>query len=172
MPTATKKLTFGGGVHPPHSKRLTENMPILPGPVPKTLSIPLSQHIGAPAKAVVEKRQEVTVGQVIAEAGGFVSAPVHSPVNGTVKDIALVSHTVLGRTPAVIINVDEENNEAKRPVYKQFDEKVSIDNFSVEQILDAIAQAGIVGMGGAGFPTRVKIEPKSDPKKHTMIAIR
>ena len=169
MPTAIKKLTFGGGVHPPHSKRLTENMPILPGPVPKTLALPLSQHIGAPAKAIVEKRQEVTVGQIIGEASGFVSAPVHSPVNGTVKDIALVSHAVLGRTMAVIINVDEENNEQKQPVYRQFDGKFNIDDFSVEKILDAIAEAGIVGMGGAGFPTRVKIEPKSDPKKHTMI---
>ena len=169
MPTAIKKLTFPGGVHPPHSKKLTENMPILGGPMPKTLAIPLSQHIGAPAKAVVEKKQEVTAGQVVGEAGGFVSASVHSPVNGTVKDIALVSHAVLGRTPAVIIDVDEENNEQKRPVYQEFDSKFSAEKYSVEQILEAIANAGIVGMGGAGFPTRVKIEPNSDPKKHTLI---
>ena len=96
-----KVFKFKGGVHPPDFKALTAEFPITAMPLPETLLVPLSQHIGAPCKAVVAKGDHVARGQVIGEAGGFVSAPVHSPVNGTVVKIDTAGNA-LGRTvPAI-----------------------------------------------------------------------
>ncbi|AQT67359.1 Nitrogen fixation protein RnfC [Anaerohalosphaera lusitana] len=106
---------------------------------------------------------------MIGTTDAFVSSPVHSPVNGTVKDIALRSHPVLGRTEAIVIDTDEENPGIKTPVADRFDASFDENKFTAQQIGDAIKNAGIVGMGGAGFPTRVKVEPDTEPKKHTML---
>lgn len=121
----------------------------------------LSQHIGAICTPLVNKKDAVTAGQLIANADAFVSAPLHSPVNGIVKDIALCSHPVLGRAQAIIIESSAEN-QPKQPYPARFDSTFDIAPFSAEQIFNAVRNAGIVGMGGAGFPTSVKI--KANPQ--------
>jgi electron transport complex protein RnfC len=151
--------TFPGGVHPPARKGLTEEGTIQPAAVPKQLCILLSQHLGAVCRPLVAKKEAVKAGQKIGEADAFVSAPVHSPVNGVVKEISLQPHPVLGRTEGIIIDVDAENTAAKEPRANQFSTDFDENQFSDEQILDAVQEAGIVGMGGAGFPTRVKLQP-------------
>jgi len=164
----TGRFSFPGGVHPPEEKQLSEDSRTKPGPVVKQVAVSLSQHIGAPCKPVVEKGQPVQVGDKVGDSDAFVSAPVHSPVNGKVKEISLQPHTILGRTLAVVIEADPENN---RPADPRLDLEQDIDehDFTPEQICEAVRQAGIVGMGGAGFPTRVKIEPNPRLPKETMI---
>jgi len=162
------KLSFVGGVHPPESKELTCESKIQAGPVVKEVAVMLSQHIGAVCHPIVEKGQEVQAGQKIGDSDAFVSAPVHSPVDGKVKEISLRSHVVLGRVAAIVIEAKAEGNVAKElrsGIREGFDEK----NYSSEQICEAVRQAGIVGMGGAGFPTRVKIEPNPRLPKDTII---
>jgi electron transport complex protein RnfC len=163
------KCTFPGGVHPLEGKEFSEHCPIEVIPTPKQVSILLSQHIGAPCQPLVAKREAVTAGQIIGKSDAFVSAPIHSPVNGTVKDIALLPHPVIGRTMGIIVDVDEENNTPKQPVCSRFDASFSPDDYSVEQICVAVNDAGLVGMGGAGFPTRVKIEPNPAMPKETLL---
>ena len=129
----------------------------------------LSQHIGAACRPVVAKKDKVEAGQMVGDTDAFVSAPVHSPVNGTVKDIALQSQPVVGRVMAVIIDTDLQSASEKKPCAEQFDAGFDVGGYSAEQICEAVRQAGIVGMGGAGFPTRVKIEPDPRMPKRTLI---
>lgn len=161
------RFTFPGGIHPPQSKNLTLESRIQPGPVVKQVAVMLSQHIGAVCRPLVKKADLVQAGQKIGDADSFVSAPVHSSVNGKVKEIALQPHLVLGRSQAIIIETDAENNPQKQPriIENNFDE----NSYSSEQICDAVREAGIVGMGGAGFPTSVKIQPNPKQAKDIMI---
>ncbi|UCF00219.1 MAG: electron transport complex subunit RsxC [Planctomycetota bacterium] len=169
MKIATKGIfTFAGGTHPPQSKELTAESEIQRGPAVKQAAVMLSQHLGAACQPLLRKGNMVQAGQKIGDSDAFVSAPVHSPISGKVKDIALQSHTVLGRSPAIIIEA-YEHNPTKRPVADKFTEEFDENKYSAEQICDAVRQAGIVGMGGAGFPTRVKIEPNPQFPKETMI---
>ena len=163
------KLTFPGGVHPLVGKKLARKSKIQPVPVGKQVAIMLSQHTGAVCQPLVKKGEQVQAGQKIGDSDAFVSAPVHSPVNGKVKEIALQSHAVLGRSPAIIIEANPENNPPKQPPLSKFTDDFDESSFSAEQICDAVRQAGIVGMGGAGFPTRVKIEPNPRMPKEIMI---
>jgi electron transport complex protein RnfC len=161
MVLATKKNSaFPGGVHPPEGKHLTEDRQIQPGPSVKTLAIFTSQHIGAPCQPAVKKGDTVEAGQVIGQCQAFVCAPVHAPVSGKVKDVGLHSHAALGRSPAVIIEVDQDAPPGL-PAFRR-PEGFDPAGYTPEQICDAVREAGIVGMGGAGFPTSVKIQP--DPK--------
>lgn len=170
--TLIGKLTFPGGTHPPQHKDLTADSPIQPGPVVKKLAVMLSQHTGAPCRPTVKPGSIVQPGQLIGDSDAFISAPVHSPIDGRVKEIALQSHPVLGRSPAIIIEPNP-NIPPKRPrLTSQLPFRNAaglLDKHSPEQICIAVRRAGIVGMGGAGFPTRVKIEPNSRLPKHTMI---
>jgi len=161
------KLTFRGGSHPPGKKELTCNSAIESGPAVKEVAILLSQHIGAPCRAIVEKGAEVEAGQKVGDSDAFVSAPVHSPVAGKVKEIVLRSHAVLGRVLAVVIqaSAEEQPTQPSWDLNGDFDER----KYSSEQICEASRDAGLVGMGGAGFPTRVKIEPNPRIPKETMI---
>jgi len=163
------KLTFPGGTHPPQSKNLTCNCEIQQGPVAKQVAIMLCQHIGSPCEPTVKKGDTVKAGEKIGDSDAFVSAPVHSPINGKVKEICLASHIVLGRSPAIIIEADHDNNPQKQPAAKNFTADFDESRYSAEQILDAVRQAGLVGMGGAGFPARVKIEPNPKQPKDTLI---
>jgi len=138
-------------------------------PNPKQVAVLLSQHIGAGCKPQVSKKDKVEAGQIVGDTDAFVSAPVHSPVSGTVKDIALQSHPVIGRAMAVIIDTDPQDASEKRPCAAKFGAYFDESAYSAEQICDAVRWAGIVGMGGAGFPTRVKIEPNPRLPKHTLI---
>ena len=163
------RFSFPGGTHPPQNKNLTCESRIQPGPAVKQVAIMLSQHTGAICQPIVKKGDQVQAGQKIGDSDAFVSAPVHSPVNGKVKEITLQPHTVLGRSPAVIIEVDAENNPPRQPVFGRFTGDFDEGKYSVEQICTAVREAGLVGMGGAGFPTRVKIEPNPRQPKETMI---
>jgi len=161
------RFTFRGGTHPPESKSLTSESKIRPFPAVKQIAIMLSQHTGAPCRPLVRKGNAVQAGQKIGDSDAFVSAPVHSPITGKVTEIALRSHPVLGRSPAIIIDA-YPHYPTKLPGFKlndDFDE----NDYSAEQICEAVRQGGIVGMGGAGFPTRVKIEPNPQLPKETLI---
>ena len=161
-------MTFAGGVHPPDYKELTENCPISTVGAPKQLAIMLSQHIGAICKPSVNKKDKVSAGQVIGQADAFVSAPIHSPISGAVKDICLCSHPVLGRAEAIIIEPDE-GNVSKQICAAQFDSNFNPDKFTAEKIFNAVRDGGIVGMGGAGFPTNVKLKANPNSPIHTVI---
>jgi len=154
------RFSFRGGVHPPEKKDLTCESQIQPGPEVKQVAVMLSQHIGAVCRPLIRKGDAVQAGQKIGDCDAFVSAPVHSPINGKVNEIALRSHAVLGRSLAVIIDA-LTYNPSKRSFFR-LDNGFNEDNYSAEQICEAVRNAGIVGMGGAGFPTRVKIE--QDPR--------
>jgi Na+-translocating ferredoxin:NAD+ oxidoreductase subunit C len=158
--------TFPGGVHPPDSKGLSCDDHIQPGPQVKQVSILLSQHIGAVCQPLVSKGDIVKAGQKVGDCDAFVCAPVHSPIDGKVVDIALKPHVVMGRSLAVIIEATKESPVSPSDLnLKTFD----INKYSNENITRAIREAGIVGMGGAGFPTSVKIQPNPQQPKETLI---
>ena len=144
-----------GGVHPPENK-LSAQGEIITLPLPEQVSIPLSQHIGAPAVPTVKKGDQVKVGQIIGQAAGFISANIHSSVSGTVMSLDPVIDASGYPRPAVTIKVEGDEwdeNILKEPINKQ------PGTFTKEEILAAISAAGIVGMGGATFPTQVKLSP-------------
>ncbi len=158
------KLTFTGGIHPYDGKDLSKDKPIRDVLPKGELVYPLSQHIGAPAAPVVKKGDHVLVGQMIAEAGGFVSAPIHASVSGTVKGVEK-RLTVTGMlADAIIIENDGEYKEIEWP------ERKPLESLSGAEILQYVKEAGIVGMGGAGFPTHVKLSPKEPEKIDYVIA--
>ena len=151
-------FTFKGGIHPYEGKELSKDKPIKRH-IPEGIMVyPLSQHIGAPAKPVVKKGDRVLAGQLIAEAGGFVSANIYSSVSGTVKSIEKHRVAVGDMVESIIIENDGQF-EAAPPLPVD-----DIENMTKQDVIDAIKLAGIVGMGGAGFPTHVKLSPK-DPDK-------
>lgn len=150
-------LTFKGGIHPYDGKALSKDKPVRRLLPKGQLVYPLSQHIGAPAKPVVKKGDHVLAGQVIAEAGGFVSAPIHASVSGTVKGIEDRLSNVGNMTSCIIV----ENDGAYESV--EF-HPAEPEKLSKEEILARIREGGVVGMGGAGFPTHVKLAPKEPDK--------
>ncbi|MDO4614014.1 MAG: electron transport complex subunit RsxC [Lachnospiraceae bacterium] len=159
-----KLLTFQGGVHPYDGKELSKDQPIKELKPGKELAFLVSQHIGAPAKPCVEKGDRVLAGQKIAEAGGFVSAPIFSSVSGTVKGIEKRKNAPGGMVDAIIVENDEQYETV------EFSPINSLDDLSNEEIVGRIKDAGVVGMGGAGFPTHVKLSPK-DPSKIDYILV-
>ncbi len=148
------------GVHVPHRKNTADSVPVRI-PTPKVITVPMSMNIGAPAKPVVKPGDTVKVGQMIGEPGGFVSSPVYSGVSGTVKKIEdiLLFHGAV--CPAVVIEADGE-----QAVYEglKAPEVTDLDSF-----VDAVRMSGVVGLGGAGFPTAVKL--KADPAKVDYICV-
>jgi len=167
----TMRGGFPGGVHPPEKKESTADSPIQSGPAVTQVAVMLSQHTGAICKPTVAKGSIVQAGQCIGDSDAFISAPVHSPIDGKVSQIALQSHPVLGRAPAVIIE-PLPSMPTKRPRSKsqdQFGPNFDIEKYSQQQICQAVRKAGIVGLGGAGFPTSVKLEPNPERPKEIMI---
>ena len=159
--------SFRGGAHPPQKKDLTRDSEIQAGPAVKEVAVMLSQHIGAACRPLVRKGNMAQAGQKIGDSDAYVSAPVHSPITGQVKEIGLRSHAVLGRSTAIII--EAYPHDATRRSYSELKEQIDESKYSAEQICEAVRQAGIVGMGGAGFPTRVKIEPSPQTPKEILI---
>lgn len=150
-------LTFRGGIHPYDGKELSKDKPIK-AVLPKgDLVYPLSQHIGAPAQPVVAKGDKVLAGEKIAEAGGFVSAPIYATVSGIVKAIEPRRVVTGDAINAIVIENDGLYEEVEYAPVKPLEE------LSREEIINLIKEAGVVGMGGAGFPTHVKLSPK-EPK--------
>ena len=157
-------LTFKGGVHPNDGKSLAKDQPIKELLPVGDLVYPLSQHIGAPANSVVAVGDRVLKGQKIAEAGGFVSAPIYASVSGTVKAIEPHFNATGSKVNCIVVENDGAYEEAEHLPAK------SLEELSKEEILERIGEAGIVGMGGAGFPTRVKLSPKEPEKIDYVIA--
>lgn len=156
--------TFKGGVHPYDGKELSKDKPIKEYLPKGDLVYPLSQHIGAPAKPVVAVGDTVLKGQMIAEAGGFVSAPIYATVSGKVKKIEPRRVVVGDMVNSIVIENDGEYNSVE---YQAVDD---VSTLSKEEIIGKIKDAGIVGMGGAGFPTHVKLSPKEPEKIDYVIA--
>lgn len=155
--------TFTGGIHPPYCKESTEKMPIERLDPPGIVSIPLQQHIGTPCEAVVDVGDKIKKGQKIGEAKGFVGAPIHSSVSGVVKSIDKKPHPTLGECIAITIENDGLG---------ELDSSLqgsSLDSLSSHELIERIREAGIVGMGGAAFPTHVKLSPPSDKRIDTVI---
>ncbi|MCQ2080242.1 MAG: electron transport complex subunit RsxC [Lachnospiraceae bacterium] len=158
------RLTFSGGIHPYDGKDMSKNKRIVDYDPKGEVVYPLSQHIGAPAKPVVNKGDSVLVGQLIAEAGGFVSAPIYSSVSGTVKAIEPRRVATGDMVMSIVIDNDLLFNEVTYPYVPP------LERLSKEDIIALIRNAGIVGMGGAGFPTAVKLSPK-EPEKIDYVVI-
>lgn len=154
-----------GGVHPPENK-LSASEKIQTLPVPEQVTIPLSQHIGAPATPVVQKGDTVKAGQLIAQANGFVSANIHSSVSGTV--VAIDNITDAAGLPKPAITIRTEGDEWMPEIDRSGKVEHNI-TLSKEEIVKAIAAAGIVGMGGATFPTQVKLTPPPGNKAEFLI---
>jgi len=156
-------LTFKRGVHPPHGKYLTENKAIEDLSPNQLLVFPMAQHIGAPAECLVKKGDRVLVGQKIGQASGFISANIHSSVSGTVKDVKPVLTAGGTKSLAVIVENDGQYEEIEMPKPKPYAE------MSKEEIVALVKEAGVVGMGGATFPTNVKLAPPPDKKIDAII---
>ena len=160
--------TFGGGVHPHeigNGKNATQSQPIVNAAAPARVTIAMAQHLGAPAACCVKVGQVVNMGQVIGEANGFISAPVHASVSG--KVVAMTTCVLAGgkSVPAVVIENDFEDrwDESVKPCE-------NVDALSAQNIMDIARNCGIVGLGGATFPTSVKLNTeKLDPKPDTLV---
>ncbi|SDB09799.1 electron transport complex subunit RsxC [Eubacterium oxidoreducens] len=156
--------TFKGGTHPYDGKELSKDQPITDYLPTGDMVYPLSQHIGAPATPIVAVGDEVLAGQKIAEASGFVSAPIYASVSGKVKAIEPRRVVVGDMVNSIIIENDGQFNAV------EFEEVHDLDSLSKEDIIGKIKEAGVVGMGGAGFPTHVKLSPKEPNKIEYVIA--
>ena len=158
------QYTFSGGIHPYDGKALSKDKPVKEV-LPKGLLVfPLSQHIGAPAQPVVAVGDSVKAGQLIAEASGFVSANIFSSVSGTVKAIEPHRVPTGAMVNSIVIENDGKYDEA------EFAPAKKIEEMTGEEIVAAVRNAGVVGMGGAGFPTAVKLSPKNPEKIDYIIA--
>jgi len=155
--------SFIGGIHPVYNK-LTRKNKIEVAPMTKMVIIPLTQHIGAQCEPLVKPGDSVRVGQKIAESTAFVSAPIHSSLSGKVLGIAKAAHPVLGECNSIIIEADgriEWDESVKK--------RENVDKLSKDELIKIIKEAGIVGLGGAAFPTHVKLSPPLDKPIDTLI---
>lgn len=159
-----RTLTFKGGTHPPHSKKATEGLALERAKEPKIVVIPMQQHIGAPCDPIVQVGDEVRVGQKIGEAKGFVSSPVHSSVSGKVTAVEPRLYSGGIAVPCVVIESDMQNT-----LSADIAPRGNLADLSPDDIKGIIKEAGIVGMGGAAFPTHVKLAPPPDKKVDTVI---
>jgi electron transport complex protein RnfC len=154
-----------GGIHPAENKQQSLQTPIHPAGIPPQLILPLAQHIGAPASPIVNVGDRVLKGQMIAEAKGFVSAPVHAPTSGTVAAIEsrLIPHPSGMSAPCIVIDTDGQDQWIEHSGIEDFRSLSKLD------LIDRVRQAGIAGMGGAGFPSAVKLSTRDDKPIDTLI---
>lgn len=157
-----------GGIHPEENK-ITAEMATKVAALPKQAIFPLSQHIGAPTKPVVAKGDKVKVGTLIAEAGGFVSAPIYSSVSGTVFKVDTAIDATGYRVPAIIINVEGDEWEESIDRSDKLETLDAHPELTPEEIVERIKVAGVTGMGGAGFPTFIKLCPPPTAKAECVI---
>ena len=164
-----KLKTFSmGGVHPEENK-ITAEVATVVAPLPQQAIFPLSQHIGAPAKPVVNRGDKVKVGTLIAEANGFVSAPIYSSVSGTVLKVDTAIDATGYRKPAIYINVEGDEWEESIDRSKTLETLDKHPELTPEEIVNRIKVAGVTGMGGAGFPTFIKLCPPPTAKAECVI---
>lgn len=159
-----RRNTFEHGIHPPEHKALTSRLPIRRLPFAPRLIVPLSQHGGAPAVAVVKAGQEVVRGEPIARADGFMSVPMHAPATGVVESIKLMPSARGPKMESIVIRVYEG---ATQEVL--FDNPQNVDGMTPDEIVQAVQNAGMVGLGGAAFPTHVKMRPPKEHKVDTLV---
>jgi len=156
--------SFRGGIHPNDNKRFTASMPIEIALLPSKVIIPVRQHIGAPCSPIVAKGDLVKKGQVIANSPAFVSSPVHASLSGVVTDVNEYPHPVFGKCISIVIENDGKDEWIEGiPVERDW------EKLNGNEIKDIIKEAGIVGMGGATFPTHVKLSPPKEKKIDTLI---
>jgi electron transport complex protein RnfC len=157
-------LTFRGGVHPREDKEATEHKAVEVLPLPARVFIPLSQHTGAPSKAVVVKGSPVKTGTLIGEPAGRISAATHASVSGTVADVADLPHPLTGRRGPTVI-IDSDGNDTPDDAIKERD----YSGFTTEQIVETLRLSGVVGLGGAAFPTYFKLTPPKEKPIDTLL---
>ncbi len=158
-----KLKTFKGGIHPEYNKELSSSKAIRPAPIPERLIVPLSQHVGAPCDPIVSAGERVELGQKVGHSEAYVSAYVHSPVTGVVEEIVSRKNFAGQTVTCVVIAADKE--QADFPKRSGF----ALESFTGEQIREIARDAGLVGMGGAAFPTHVKLSPPKDKPVDTVI---
>lgn len=156
-------FTFKGGVHPPENKLQTENLKTEVFKASKMLYVPMLQHIGAPLEPTVKVGERVLKGQKIGDSEAFVSSPVHSPVSGTVKKIDVMPFPLSGKVTTVVIENDEQEEWAELTKLENWESSTN------EELLKMVREKGIVGIGGACFPTHIKLNPPKDVKIDTLL---
>jgi electron transport complex protein RnfC len=149
------KKTFKGGIHPQEYKILTEHKSFEIIPSPNEITIPLSQHSGKESIPVVKKNDRVKIGTLIAKENGFISSPIHSSIAGTVSSISKTFLQTGFQKTSIVIKKDSSNET-------EFLQPLDYDTVSSQEIIQRVRDAGIVGLGGAAFPTYVKLSPPSD----------
>lgn len=159
-----QRFHFRGGVHPPEYKHQTDQKPVEIMPVPERVVVPLQQHIGAAADPVVQKGDEVKTGQVIGKAGQFVSVPVHASISGTVTAVEPHPHPLGVHVLSVVIEGDGKDNG-----YKKYKPSEEFKKLTADEVKECIMKAGIAGMGGAAFPSHVKLSPPDSKPIDTVI---
>jgi Na+-translocating ferredoxin:NAD+ oxidoreductase subunit C len=159
-----RSFGFAHGIHPPESKELTSRLPIRRMPFPDEVVLPLRQHAGQPAKPVVAPGDHVLRGDTVAAHDGFVSSPVHASASGRVVDIGLWPHPDGSMQTAIRIRVDKYSAQVPRPRMVP-----RWETLTPGEIVSAVQLGGVVGLGGAAFPTHVKLSPPDDLSVHTII---
>ncbi|RDY59474.1 electron transport complex subunit RsxC [Flagellimonas nanhaiensis] len=154
-----------GGVHPPENK-LTSTKTIKRLPAPKVVYVPISQHIGIPAEIIVDRKDKVEIGQVIARSGGFVSSNIHAPVAGTVTKLDMIIDTSGYKKQCIVIRTDAKNESNFEEIDFPLKKEITLQP---EEIVQRISDFGIVGLGGATFPSHVKLNIKEDRKLDCLI---
>lgn len=157
-------LTFKGGLHVHDGKELTKDRPAKPAPVPPLLTVPLAQHIGAPLEPLVKKKDEVLLGQPLGEARGPVAALVHSPVSGKVKDVKGEALPSGGKVISVLVENDGEDR-----LFEGVGVDIDPASLGPDELVEKVLKAGIVGLGGATFPSHIKLRPPKDKPIDTVI---
>lgn len=152
-----------GGIHPPYNKEATNARPIAEPPMPAAFIVPMSQHLGAPARTIVKKGDPVSKGQIIGESGGFVSASVHAPTSGKVK--AVVEHVGPAGKPVTCVEIEPDGQDSAQWLPPMLDWQ----KLSAKDLIERVAACGLAGMGGAGFPTHVKLSPPPGKVIDTLI---
>lgn len=158
-----KALTFKGGIHPKDSKGLTKDKSIKPMKLPASVTIPLRQHLGAPCEIKVAVGDMVKTGQVIGDSPAFVCASIHASISGKITKIGQAGHPVLGRCQSITIESDDEDKWITLESHQDW------DRLPLEKMRAIIKKAGIVGLGGAGFPTHVKLSPSEGKTINSVI---
>jgi len=167
------KGTFAGGIHPPERKSLAESLPIEVLPTPKLISVPLLQHIGAPCEALVKARDEVEIGQIIGRSEAPISAPVHASIQGVVARPSMATLPNGRHVASIPIKAAAEQSLEGRDLYEDYCggewPTSGFDEFTPESIAETVRDAGLVGMGGAAFPTWVKLAPNPERPVDTLL---
>lgn len=159
-----RRTRFRHGVHPPELKELTAGIAIRRMPFPDEVVLPLSQHTGKPARPIVRVGDKVERGDKIGEADGFISSPIHASAAGTIEEVGLWPHPTGGYQPAIRIRVEQFSAQMPRP--RLIPDWEDLDH---EGLVQAVRHAGVVGLGGAAFPTHVKLNPPKDQQIDTIL---